>query len=129
MRDIQMRVPSDLLDQPDAGLVVYGGIGGTVQQNIDRWTQQFTSDDGSEVRPLVEDIWAGDLQIAIVELSGTYTSNMMPGESGSDLTMIQAIVETPAGEQIFIRLLGPNEVVAANRAALRIALEGLAAAQ
>jgi hypothetical protein len=129
MRDIQMRVPGDLPDTPHAGFVVYGGIGGSVQQNIDRWTQQFTSDDGSTVRPVIEDIWAGDLQIAIVELSGTYTSTMMPGESGGDVTMIQAIVETPSGEQIFIRLLGPRAVVASNNAAFRAALAGLAPAR
>jgi len=129
MREIQMRVPSQILDKPDAGFVVYGGITGTVQQNIDRWTAQFTGDDGMPVQAQVEDLWVGDLQIAVVELTGDYTSTMVPGESGPDMTMIQAIVETPSGEQIFVRLLGPRAVVAANRAALRAALESLASAR
>lgn len=129
MRELQMRVPSEILDKPDAGFVVYGGISGTVQENIDRWVGQFTGADGFPVQPAVEDLWAGDLQIAIVELTGDYQSGMAPGESGPDMTMIQAIVETPQGEQIFIRLLGPRPVVAANRDAMRSALESLQPAQ
>lgn len=129
MREVQMRVPSHILDHPDAGFVVYGGISGTVQQNVQRWTAQFTGHDGMPVQPMVEEFSAGDLRVAVVEITGDYTSAMVPGESGPDMTMIQAIAETPTGEQVFIRLLGSREVVAAHRDALVTGLQGLAPAQ
>jgi hypothetical protein len=129
MRDLQMRVPSGAPGETDAGFVVYGGIAGSVQENIQRWSGQFMADDGSLVEPQVEEMQAGTLRITIVELTGNYTSTMVPGESGADVTMIHAIVETPQREQVFLRLLGPRAVVAANRESLRVGLNSLAPAQ
>ena len=128
MRVLQMRVPATE-DQPAAGdatLVAFGGIGGSVDANIQRWVGQFTAEDGSAVEPNIETRNVNGLAVTIATLTGTYDGGAMSAaDSGTDRTMIQAIVVRPDGEQIFIRLLGPTATVLANRDAFDAMLNSL----
>ncbi|MGI9014945.1 MAG: hypothetical protein ACR2GY_11950 [Phycisphaerales bacterium] len=128
MRVLQMRVPAGD-DQPAAGdatLVAFGGIGGSVDANIQRWVGQFTAEDGSAVEPNIETRNINGLAVTIATLTGTYDGGAMSAtDSGTGRTMIQAIVVRPDGEQIFIRLLGPTATVLAHRDAFDAMLSSL----
>jgi hypothetical protein len=102
-----------------ASLVVYrfGGSGGTVEQNFERWAAQFTTPDGGPVEPRLGA--APDRNgLAIHELAveGTYVAEVRPGaeerhhEPG--WAMRAAVVETPGGP-FYVKLVGPEATVRA----------------
>ena len=93
------------------------GQGGSVAANIQRWTSQFTSDNGRPVQPRTEVRTVGDLPVTLVELNGTYARGVGSGPHGQarpGQTLLVAIVETLAGN-ITIQLFGPRATVSAQR--------------
>lgn len=98
----------------DATLCVFlAGMGGSTQQNIDRWRGQVTNPStGQPAESKVETHTAAGIKITMVSMEGTYAS-MVSGAT----TPIQnqgfrgAIVEALAGP-IFVRLTGPKDQVA-----------------
>ncbi|TVQ51210.1 MAG: hypothetical protein EA377_13090 [Phycisphaerales bacterium] len=89
------------------------GMGGPIQMNIDRWQQQFRSDAGTAVEPVVEEIEVNGMEVVLVELEGEW---MQMGQSWytPNQLFLAAIVEAPIG-RVFIRFAGPRETVSANR--------------
>ena len=125
MRAVQMRVPGEG-DAGDASFVAFSSIGGSVNQNISRWIGQFASEDDRHLSPDIEEIKVGDVDVTIVTINGDYDGgSMSPDDTGSNRTMIQAIVIQPFGDQTFLRLLGPSETVEANREAFDRMISGI----
>lgn len=121
MRAAQYRIPRAEGDARDAELVIFyfGGGGGSVEDNLDRWTSQFQQPDGRpsrEVAKLEERETPDGLTAHLIDLPGTYVAETRPGsgervhEPGSRL--LGAIVETPAGP-FFVKLVGPDATVRA----------------
>jgi len=119
MRKAQYRLPHAEKDAEDASLVVFffGGQGGGLQANIDRWCQQFEQPDG---RPSTEvlktsESTANGMAVHRVELSGTYVAETSPG-SGEHLRkegwrMIAAVLDAKEGSY-YAKLVGPAATVA-----------------
>ena len=121
MRRAQFKVPGP---DGEAETVVFfmGSAGaGSQQANIDRWIAQFTHKDGSpigDVKPVDKKVSGFDVtQIEVVgEYDGGMTPGGQPGQATSEQRLIAAIVGTPQGPY-YIKLLGPDATVAANRKA------------
>lgn len=116
MRKAQYRLPKADGDSEDAelGVFYFGGGGGSVQANIDRWISQFSKADGSPVtdaRTLHRT--AHGIPLTIVDVTGTYVGGMGSSETRpkTDFRMLAAVAEAGNGPWFF-KLTGPAKTVA-----------------
>jgi len=95
--------------------------GGSVDANVGRWLGQFKQPDGSDsastAKRSTRDV--GGIQVALLEVSGTYAGGMaMPGTPAppplTDAMMLGAIATGPNGP-IFFKLVGPRAAVERSR--------------
>lgn len=120
MRVAEFTVPRAAGDSEDGEVVVYffGGAGGGVKENIERWVGQFQAADGGPASAPVEMVSKiGALTVTSVDVSGTYVAEIRPGQSERfnkpGFRMRAAVIETPKGPY-FVKLTGPQATV--NRA-------------
>ena len=95
------------------------GQGGDVEANINRWINQFQQPDGtpsSERATSSRSVQSG-WPVTRVEVAGTYTAGMGPGqaqEPQAGYRLLGAIIEGPEGA-VFFKLTGPEMVVDESR--------------
>ena len=119
MRVAEFTLPRAPGDGEDAQLIVYyfGGSGGSVDANIQRWIGQFEQADGKPSSAVAkkESRKVNGLTVSLVDLSGTYTAEMAPGSAAHNnkprFRMRAGVVETPSGPY-FIKLTGPEQTIA-----------------
>ena len=119
MRVAEFALPKADGDPEDASLVVYffGGQGGTVQANLDRWIGQMTQPDGKASKDVAKTatMTSRGMNITMVDLPGTYVAEMTPGATQRfnkpNFRLRAAVVETPAGPY-FIKVVGPAKTMA-----------------
>ena len=118
MRVTQFVLPRVPGDPEDAELVVFyfGGSGGSVDANLQRWIGQMEQPDG---RPSFEaaatiGFDAGGLAVTLLEVPGIYVAAVRPGSTERfnkpDYRLMAAVVESPAGPYFF-KLVGPDRTV------------------
>ncbi len=114
MRKAQLAVPG-AAGPAEVTFFHFGpGQGGTVKANVDRWVAQFqnaTSDTKSET--------VGKTPVTFVQAAGTFSSGM-PGGPTTPMTgfaLRGAILENPAGGDVYIKMTGPEAVVKSAEAA------------
>ncbi len=116
IRLAQFVLPKAAGDVEDASLVVFSGVGGTVQANLDRWTNQMIQPDG---RPSAEvatttSFLVGDLPVTMLDVPGTFSAEVRPGSGmryhKPHFRLKAAVVETPSGPYFF-KLTGPGRTV------------------
>ena len=120
MRLAQFTLPKTGVDPEDADLVIFyfGGGGGTVEANLERWTNQMLQPDGRPSADIATTtaFTVGDLAVTLLDVPGTYAAEVRPGSGmryhKPDFRLQAAVVETPAGP-FFFRLTGPAPTVAA----------------
>ncbi len=119
LRVAQFGLPRVAGDTEDAELTVYyfGGEGGTVQANLERWTNQMLQPDGrpsSEVATTTSFQVAG-LTITLLDVPGIYAAEVAPGSRmryyKRGFRLKAAVVDTPSGPYFF-KLTGPGRTVA-----------------
>jgi hypothetical protein len=121
MRVAQFSLPRATGDAQDAELVVYyfGGTGGTVEANIDRWVGQMQQPDGRPSSAVLkrQSRTINGLKVTMVDVSGTYVAEMTPGSperhNSPNFQLRAAVIETANGPY-FIKLTGPAKTVAAS---------------
>ncbi len=136
MRAAQFRVPHSGSDGEDAELVLFyfgKGQGGSPEQNVDRWTGQFTRPDGKPAKDeaVVTIRTVNGLKQTSVDVSGTYKPMPMGGGNGADKPgwrLLAAVIEGPGGPW-FWRLTGPETTVGAAKPQLDALLASLEAHQ
>jgi hypothetical protein len=119
MRVAQFAIPHAAGDASDAELVVYyfGGSGGTVEANIDRWVGQMQQPDGRPSSAVAKRSTrtVNGLSVTLVDVSGTYVAEMTPGSAdrhnSPNFRLRAAVVTTPNGPY-FIKLTGPAATIA-----------------
>ena len=96
--------------------------GGDVKANIDRWKGQFAG--GDEKDQKTEEMKLGNWQVYIVDVSGNYAERMGGGPfaggrvvNRENYAMAGAILVHPEGRKYFVKMIGPSDVVKANRKA------------
>ena len=105
-------------DDAEAPELAISVAGGAVDANIDRWVAQFDEGAKNTLKKTTRKIAGYD--ITIVELSGTYQGNMMPGapQSGpkQNYALLGAIVPVDNDARWFFKMIGPTKSVTAARA-------------
>ena len=120
MRVAQFTLPKTAGDAEDADLTVFyfGGGGGTVEANLERWTGQMLQPDGrrSADAATTTAFMVGDMAVTLLDVPGTYAAEVRPGSGiryhKLDFRLKAAVVETPAGPY-FLKLTGPARTVEA----------------
>jgi len=120
MRVAEFVVPRAAGDSEDAEAIVYffGGSGGTVDANIDRWIGQMQQPDGSASKDKArrEVLTINGLKVTTVDLAGTYVAEVRPGaterHNKPDFRLRAAVAETPRGPY-YIKMTGPAKTMAA----------------
>ncbi|SRR5581483_4858549 len=125
MRVAEFLLPRADGDPADADLAIYyfGGSGGSVDANIQRWVAQMQQPDGRTVANAKRDVGhVNGLTITLIDVSGTYVAETSPGASthhdNPRYRLRAGVVETPAGPY-YIKLTGPQNTVAKWDAAFR----------
>jgi len=120
MRVAQFAIPRAASDAADAELVVYyfGGSGGSVEANIERWIGQMQQPDGRPSSAVAKRTTrtVNGLAVTLVDVSGTYVAEMTPGAAARhnslNYRLRAAVVTTPNGPY-FVKLTGPAATIAA----------------
>ena len=117
MRVAEFVVPRAAGDPEDAETIVYffGGSGGGVDANIERWVGQFQTENGGPVpAPKRTTSASGPVKLTAIDVSGTYVAQIRPGSAERfnkpNFRMWAAVVETPKGPY-FVKLTGPARTV------------------
>ncbi|MEE2720132.1 MAG: hypothetical protein VX727_10145 [Planctomycetota bacterium] len=97
--------------------------GNTPEANIRRWTSQFRSVDGGPAKAKVETFTVGTMPVTLVEIEGEYMG-MGGAWHQADQRMLVSMVQAPVGS-VFLKLLGPEGTVDANRQAYMDFVKGL----
>lgn len=124
MRVAQYALPRAAGDAQDAELVVYyfGGTGGSVDANIERWVGQMQQPDGRPSSAVMkrQSRTVNGLKVTLVDVPGTYVAEMTPGSpqrhNSPNFHLRAAVIETSNGPY-FIKLTGPAKTVAASEKA------------
>ena len=120
MRVAEFTLPHVPGDAEDATVTVYffGGQGGTVQANLDRWIGQMAQPDGKASKDVAATSTLktkSGLAVTMVDVSGTYVAEVTPGSKDKfnkpGFRQRAAVVETPGGPH-FVKLIGPAKTVA-----------------
>ncbi len=119
-------------DPEDATLVVtfFGGQGGTVQANFDRWLTQMEQPDGRASKDLAKTsvLKTHDLTLSIMDLPGTFVAEKAPGSTeryNKPGFHLRAAVIEGQGGPYFVRLVGPARTVAKWDAAVQAFFKSL----
>lgn len=133
MRVAEFALPKVEKDPEDASLVVYyfGGTGGSVQANLDRWIGQMQQPDGRDSKTVAKSATLSSkagLKITLVDIPGTYVAEVTPGSSERfnkpNFRQLAAVVETKDGPY-FVKVVGPAATVARWEPGVRAFLAGL----
>lgn len=116
MRKAQLEFKSSNGGVAETNFFHFGaGQGGGVEANVQRWFSQFQNATTARSEERV-----GETRVVFVEAEGTFLSGM-PGTTPVPLdnqALRGAILEDPAGGDVFVKMTGPLETVAAARPVL-----------
>lgn len=115
MRLTQFRLPASEPGIDDAELAVFSSIGGSVQDNLSRWFNQFSQPDGSDSqeKARVQKFSVNEMSTTIADLTGTFTGGGMPMSQPvekKDYRLLAAIV-VGASDVYYFKLVGPDKTV------------------
>lgn len=103
-------------DESDPTEVAVSRAGGSTEANVQRWVAQFDSP-GAERRTARK---VGDVDVTVVEVTGTYAGNgMLPASRAvkQDGWMLVGAIAAPGGTPYFFKMVGPSARVRAARPA------------
>jgi hypothetical protein len=118
MRVAEFTLPRTAGDAEDAQLIIYyfGGSGGSVDANINRWVGQMQQPDGkpSGAAAKKQTRTINGLTISLVDVDGTYIAETAPGSTdrlNKPRFRLRAGVVQTANGPYFIKLTGPATTV------------------
>ena len=125
MRVAEYVLPRAAGDAEDGELVVYffGGSGGSVDANIERWLGQMQQPDGKASRDVATRASrvVNGLNVTTLDLGGTYVAEVRPGSSERHnkpgFWMRAAVITTGRGPY-FVKAVGPAKTMATWKAGL-----------
>jgi len=113
MRLAQFKIPGPL---GTAELVVFSGIGGSIDENLNRWYGQFKNINQTNIKKEVERSTEiiKDMSVTFAYLEGTYLKSSFgmggPAEEMNDYAMLAAIMSSTYGPYYF-KTTGPRKTV------------------
>jgi gluconolactonase len=128
LRLAEFAIPPAEGDKEPTEMVVshFGGGGGGVDANIDRWIGQFASD-GRQAKVAKGESKQGAYYF--VDIAGTYNMPVGPpilrqSKPLSDARMLGVILEVEGKGNYFLKMAGPEKTVSAQEEALRASIGG-----
>jgi hypothetical protein len=119
MRLAEFVLPKADGDAEDATFVVtfFGGQGGSVQANLDRWLTQMEQPDGKASKDVAKTsvLKTHNLTVTIMDLPGTFVAEKAPGSAeryNKPGFHLRAAVIEGKGGPFFVRLVGPAKTIA-----------------
>jgi len=118
MRLFQFEVPppDPVLGTADLSVFYFGpGMGGSVEDNLERWKSEFTVKDPG-FPPFADERLVNGMKVTTIQIEGTFQSGMPGGERTpkSGWGVAGAIVEGPEG-LVFFKMSGPVHTVRSAR--------------
>jgi hypothetical protein len=116
MRRAELRVAPVEGDKEPAELVVtaFGGGGGGVDANVQRWRGQFKDADGNPPQIEVRTVKGRNIDVTRVETAGHYYPMQFPGRpkepDRANYRLLGAIVQTP-DVGYFLKMIGPDKTM------------------
>jgi hypothetical protein len=118
MRFMQFQLPKVQGDKDDAELIIFKGIGGSVQDNVKRWKEQFQPPKGKTIDEVskVTEFKVGNSMLTYLDVQGTYKFKSPPldpkakEELKTDYRMLAVHFEGPKNVY-HIKLTGPAKTV------------------
>ena len=129
MLEFEIEVPKVEGDEANGRLTIMGA-GGSIDANIQRWEGQFGQPDGSATEAKTKEFTVDEMEVTMVDISGTFTQTMGGPMSGgkkvesTDQRMLAAIIETPESGNYFVKLVGPADTIKANEAEFEKMIKG-----
>ena len=117
--EAEFKIPRVEGDSADGRMTIMGA-GGSVDQNIQRWIDQFVQPDGksSEDATKIKKIEVSGMPVHLVDISGTFLEGsggpFGPKTERPGYRMLAAIIETPENGNYFVKLYGPAKTIEAN---------------
>ena len=119
MRVAEFVLPRDAADGDDGELIVYffGGTGGSVDANIERWIAQMQQPDGTPSKNAARrgERTVNGLKVTTIDVNGTYIAEVRPGSTERHnkpgYRLRAAVVMTPKGPY-FIKAVAPTKTMA-----------------
>lgn len=123
MRLAQFRLPAAKEDKSDAELVIFKGLGGGAEKNIERWMGQFIPPEGKKIGEVskVSKIKIGGSEASMLDISGTYKFKAQPFNPNAKeellpgYRMLAIYFEGPK-DLYQIRLTGPAATIEKHKA-------------
>jgi hypothetical protein len=114
MRRAQLNIPPASGDKEPAELIVFvfPEGAGTVQQNVERWQNQFKGADGKAPKIESRSVQGKNVEVTRVEVAGTYTDPFAGKGAQPGFRLLGAIVETPDAAY-FLKMVGPENTMTA----------------
>jgi hypothetical protein len=128
MRVAEYGVEGD--DSAELAVFYFGADqGGSVEDNMTRWISQFKQPDGSETKAKRGQRTVKDVDVSVIEATGTYSGGMaMPGappqKELAEAGLLGAIAKGPEGS-VFFKLTGSKAGVDSARSAFDGLIESL----
>lgn len=131
MRFAQFKLPRAEGDKDDGELVIFKGLGGSANANIDRWKKQFVAPEGKTIDDIskVKTIKMAGGEGKYLEVEGTYLFNPAPFNPASKPTpragyqMVAIHFEGPK-DVYHIRITGPEKTIQLHKKGIEDWLKG-----
>jgi hypothetical protein len=116
MRRAQLNAPAAAGDKEPAELIVFvfPEGAGTVEQNVQRWQNQFKGAGGQAPKVESRKVQGKNVDVTRVEVAGTYTDPFAGKGAQPDYRLLGAIVET-RDAAYFLKMVGPEKTMTAAR--------------
>lgn len=106
-----------------SALAVFSTAGGSVEENVVRWSGQVRGADGAPVPPKSETKTVDGMTVTVVEMTGTLSGMGIDG-TNANWTLRGAIVQAPQG-LLFIKMYGPAKTMADQAAAFTTMVDSI----
>ena len=128
--EAEFNIPKAEGDEKD-GRITFSVVGGTIDQNFERWVGQFKGlDEGDEdsLKKMNKEINGAKVQMLM--LKGTFLDSkggpFGPKTERENYMLMGAAIETGAGgSNVYIKAYGPKKTMEANHKQLKDMLEGM----
>lgn len=128
--EVEFEVPATE-GESDAGRLTIMAAGGTVEQNIDRWKNQFRGQ--APVEAKVEQLEVGGASVHIVDISGTFLDSprgpMGPTVEREGYRMLGAIVQAEGMPAYYVKLTGPQATLEQQAESFKAFIRSVSVAQ
>lgn len=123
MRLAEAEVPDASGDPAKASLVVFSSAGGSVEDNIARWSGQVRDAQGQPAQAKTSSRTVNGVKVTTVEMSGSF-AGMGDAAPKPNWMLRGAIIETAEG-LLFVKMTGPADSMAASAAAFNAMVDSV----